>query len=191
MGVNAWEVIEASGMRSLTPSLDPTDPAPLLLACGARRWGASFRLIELAAEINAAMPSYVAEKVTEALNDAGKAVRGSRVAILGMAYKKDVDDPRASPSFELVDLLLKKGAAVSYSDPHIPSLPRIRHWPHLEPMQSSPLIAEYLAAQDCVLIAVDHTAFDYAFIVEHSRLVIDTRNAASTVSSGREKIVRA
>ena len=90
-----------------------------------------------------------------------------------------------------MDLLLKKGAAVSYNDPHIPDLPRMRHWPHLDPMTSQPLTPEYLAAQDCVLIATDHTAYDYAFIVRHSRLVIDTRNATKPVTAGREKIVRA
>ncbi|MBY0456535.1 MAG: nucleotide sugar dehydrogenase, partial [Gemmataceae bacterium] len=108
-----------------------------------------------------------------------------------MAYKKDIDDPRESPSFELLDLLLKKGASVSYNDPHIPSLPRMRHWPHLEPMHSQPLTPDYLAAQDCVLIATDHTAYDYAFIVQHSKLVIDTRNATRPVTAGREKVVRA
>jgi UDP-N-acetyl-D-glucosamine dehydrogenase len=108
-----------------------------------------------------------------------------------MAYKKDVDDPRESPSFELLNHLLKKGASVSYNDPHIPSLPRMRHWPHLEPMESQVLSAEYLRAQDCVLIATDHTAYDYGFIVKHSRLVIDTRNATKSVTAGREKIVRA
>jgi hypothetical protein len=164
---------------------------PFYLSWIARHYGMTTRFIELAGEVNTAMPSYVISKVADALNETGKAVRGSKIAILGMAYKKDVDDPRESPSFELMDLLLKKGAQVSYSDPHIPSLPRMRHWPHLEPMQSNPLTAEYLAAQDCVLIATDHTAFDYAFIVKHSKLVIDTRNATKTVTSGREKIVRA
>ena len=91
----------------------------------------------------------------------------------------------------IVKLLLKKGAAVSYNDPHIPVLPRMRHWPHLEPMKSAPLTAEYLSAQDCVLIATDHTAYDYSFVVQHSKLVIDTRNATKAVTAGREKIVRA
>ena len=149
------------------------------------------RFIELAGEVNTAMPTFVVNKVGDTLNDAGKPVRGSKVAILGMAYKKDIDDPRESPGFELMDLLLKKGAVVTYNDPHIPSLPAMRHWPHLPPMESQPLTAEYLAAQDCVLIATDHTAYDYGFIVKHSRLVIDTRNATKTVTAGREKIVRA
>jgi UDP-N-acetyl-D-mannosaminuronate dehydrogenase/intein/homing endonuclease len=164
---------------------------PFYLSWIARHHGMTTRFIELAGEVNTAMPAYVIAKVADALNDAGKAVRGSKVAILGMAYKKDVDDPRESPSFELLDHLLKKGATVTYNDPHIPELPRMRHWPHLEPMQSHALTPEYLAAQDCVLIATDHTAYDYDFIVRHSRLVIDTRNATKAVAAGRGKIVRA
>jgi UDP-N-acetyl-D-glucosamine dehydrogenase len=136
------------------------------------------------------MPAFVVSKVADALNDAGKPVKGSKVALLGMAYKKDVDDPRESPGFELMDLLLRKGAEVSYNDPHIPSLPRMRHWPHLA-MDSTPLSADYLAEQDCVLIATDHSAYDYDFIVTHSRLVIDTRNATRGVRASRERIVRA
>jgi UDP-N-acetyl-D-glucosamine dehydrogenase len=200
MGIDVWEVIDAAktkpfGFQAFYPGPGlgghciPLDP--FYLSWIARHYGMTTRFIELAGEVNTAMPAYVITKVADALNEAGKPVRASKIAILGMAYKKDVDDPRESPSFELMDLLLKKGAAVSYSDPHIPSLPRMRHWPHLEPMQSQPLTPEYLAAQDCVLIATDHTAFDYAFIVKHAKLVIDTRNATKAVTAGREKIVRA
>ncbi len=163
---------------------------PFYLTWIARQYGLTTRFIELAGEVNTAMPAYVISKVADALNEAGKAVKGSKVAILGMAYKKDVDDPRESPSFELMDLLLKKGASVSYNDPHVHTLPRMRHWPHLS-MDSVPLTAEYLAEQDCVLIATNHSAYDYAFIVAHSKLVIDTRNATKSVREGREKIVRA
>src|SRR5262245_12189834 len=200
MGIDVWEVIEAAktkpfGFQAFYPGPGlgghciPIDP--FYLSWIARQYGMTTRFIELAGEVNTAMPAYVISKLADALNDAGKAVRGSRVAILGMAYKKDVDDPRESPSFELLDHLLQKGAQVSYNDPHIPSLPRMRHWSHLEPMESQPLTAEYLASQDCVLIATDHTAYDYAFIVQHSKLVIDTRNSTKVVTSGREKIVRA
>ena len=200
MGIDVWEVIDAAktkpfGFQAFYPGPGlgghciPLDP--FYLSWIAKHYGMTTRFIELAGEVNTAMPAYVITKVTDALNDAGKAVRGSKVAILGMAYKKDVDDPRESPSFELMDLLLKRGAVVSYNDPHIPSLPRMRHWPHLEPMQSQPLTAEYLAAQDCVLIATDHSAYDYGFIVKHAKLVIDTRNATKCVTIGREKIVRA
>jgi UDP-N-acetyl-D-glucosamine dehydrogenase len=200
MGIDVWEVIEAAktkpfGFQAFYPGPGlgghciPLDP--FYLSWIARHYGMTTRFIELAGEVNTAMPGYVIGRVADALNDAGRAVRGSAVALLGMAYKKDVDDPRESPSFELMDHLLKKGARVTYNDPHIPALPRMRHWPHLDPLHSQPLTAEYLAAQDCVLIATDHTAYDYAFIVRHSRLVIDTRNATRGVATGREKIVRA
>ncbi|MFM8272873.1 MAG: nucleotide sugar dehydrogenase [Gemmata sp.] len=200
MGIDVWEVIDAAktkpfGFQAFYPGPGlgghciPLDP--FYLSWIAKHHGMTTRFIELAGEVNTAMPAYVITRVTDALNEAGKAVKGSKVAILGMAYKKDIDDPRESPSFELMDLLLKKGARVSYNDPHIPSLPRMRHWPHLDPMRSSALTAEYLAAQDCVLIATDHTAYDYAFIVRHSKLVIDTRNATKSVTAGREKVVRA
>src|SRR5690606_12422359 len=104
-------------------------------------------------------------------------VRGSRVCILGVAYKKDIDDPRESPAFELLQRLLEKGAALSYSDPHIPRLPKARNWPGLPPLESRPLTAEFLAGQDCIVIATDHTDFDYPHILEHAPLVVDTRNA--------------
>lgn len=200
MGIDVWEVIDAAktkpfGFQAFYPGPGlgghciPIDP--FYLTWVARQYGLNTRFIELAGEVNTAMPTYVVGKVADALNEAAKSVRGSKVALLGMAYKKDIDDPRESPSFELMDLLLKKGANVSYNDPHVPSLPRMRHWPHLEPMQSTRLTPEYLSAQDCVLIATDHTAYDYSFIVKHSKLVVDTRNAAKNVTEGREKIVRA
>ena len=188
MGIDAWEVPGAC--RTGADGQSVCEGVAPLLSWGGRRWNGSFRLLDTAGEVNASIPEYVISKVADALNDAGKAVRGSRVAVLGVADKKDADDPHESPSSELLDHLLKKGAAVSYNDPHIPSLPRRRHWPHPDPMESRELTPEYLAAQDCVLIAADHTAYDYAFIVEHSRLVVDTRNATRAVAAGREKVVR-
>lgn len=200
MGIDVWEVIDAAktkpfGFQAFYPGPGlgghciPLDP--FYLAWVAKRHGMNTRFIELAGEVNTAMPQFVVNKVADVLNDAGKPVKGSRVAILGMAYKKDVDDPRESPGFELMDLLLKKGAVVTYNDPHIPTLPAMRHWPHLPPMHSQPLSPEYLAAQDCVLIATDHTAYDYPFIVAHAKVVIDSRNATKQVTERREKIVRA
>ncbi len=199
MGIDVWEVIDAAktkpfGFQAFYPGPGlgghciPIDP--FYLTWVARQYGSSTRFIELAGEVNTAMPAYVITKITDALNDAGKAVKGSRVTILGMAYKKDVDDPRESPGFELMDLLLKKGAVVTYNDPHIPKLPSMRHYPHLK-MASEALSEEFLAAQDCVLIATNHSAYDYAWIVKHSRLVVDTRNATKAVTSHRERIVRA
>jgi UDP-N-acetyl-D-glucosamine dehydrogenase len=199
MGIDVWEVIDAAktkpfGFQAFYPGPGlgghciPIDP--FYLTWVARQHGLSTRFIELAGEVNTAMPAYVVSRVADALNERSKPVKGSRVALLGMAYKKDVDDPRESPGFELMDLLLKKGAEVSYNDPHIPELPRMRHYPHLR-MTSRELTPEFLAAQDCVLIATDHSAYDYGLIVRHARLVVDTRNATKGVAAGREKIVRA
>jgi UDP-N-acetyl-D-glucosamine dehydrogenase len=199
IGIDVWEVIEAAktkpfGFQAFYPGPGlgghciPIDP--FYLAWLARRHGLATRFIELAGEINTAMPEYVVRRLADALNDRGKPVKGSRVLVLGMAYKKDVDDPRESPGFELVDLLLKKGAEVRYNDPHIPVLPPMRHYPHLR-MTSLPLSAESLREQDCVLIATDHSAYDWAWIAEHSRLIVDSRNALKGVPEGRQKFVRA
>jgi UDP-N-acetyl-D-mannosaminuronate dehydrogenase len=163
---------------------------PFYLTWVARQYGMATRFIELAGEVNTSMPAYVVSRIGDALNECSKPVKGSKVAILGMAYKKNVDDPRESPGFELMELLIKKGAQVSYNDPHIPELPRMRHHPNLR-MKSQPLTAEYLAAQDCVLIATDHSAYDCGWIVEHAKLVVDTRNATKGVERGREKIIKA
>ena len=136
------------------------------------------------------MPQYVISRVSDALNDVGKPVRGSRVGILGVAYKKDVDDPRESPSFKLMELLQGRGAVLSYSDPHIPVLPSMRHF-DVPRLASEPLTPEYLAKQDCVIVATDHSAYDWDFIVKHARIVVDTRNATRDVTAGQEKIYKA
>lgn len=199
MGIDIWEVIDAAktkpfGFQAFYPGPGlgghciPIDP--FYLTWVARQYGMTTRFIELAGEVNTSMPTYVVNKIADALNDRSKPVKGSKVAILGMAYKKDVDDPRESPGFELMDLLMRKGADVTYHDPHIPTLPRMRHYPHLQ-MSSSPLTREYLRSQDCVLIAVDHSAYDWQKIVAESDLVIDTRNATKNVREGRERIIRA
>jgi UDP-N-acetyl-D-glucosamine dehydrogenase len=156
----------------------------------AHRFGMATRFIELAGEINTSMPAYVVSRIADALNERGKPIKGSKIALLGMAYKKDVDDPRESPGFELMELLQKKGAILSYNDPHIPRLPRMRHYGHLD-LSSETLTAEYLQSQDCVLIVTDHSAYDWRFIVEHSQLVVDTRNATRGVMTHRDRIVRA
>ncbi len=199
MGIDVWEVIEAArskpfGFQAFYPGPGlgghciPIDP--FYLSWVARKHGTSTRFIELAGEINTAMPAYVVSRLADALNDRGRPVRGSKIAILGMAYKKDVDDPRESPGFELMDLLLKKGAEGSYNDPHIPVLPTMRRYPDLR-MASQPLSGAYLAAQDAVLIATDHSAYDWSFVVEHARLVLDTRNATRGVPRHRDRIVKA
>jgi UDP-N-acetyl-D-glucosamine dehydrogenase len=200
LGVDVWEVIEAAktkpfGFQAFYPGPGlgghciPIDP--FYLTWLARKHGEQTRFIELAGEINTHMPQYVVGRLAEFLNDQCKPIKGSKIAILGVAYKKDIDDPRESPSFELMRLLLARGAVLSYSDPHVPSLPKMRHYSDLPAMQSHPLSASYLAAQDCALIATDHSAFDYDFIVEHSQLVVDTRNATKDVVRQRQKIRKA
>jgi UDP-N-acetyl-D-glucosamine dehydrogenase len=199
MGIDVWEVIEAAktkpfGFQAFYPGPGlgghciPIDP--FYLSWVARKHGFTTRFIELAGEINTSMPSHVVRKVADALNDSGKALKGSKVLLLGMAYKKDVDDPRESPGFELMDLLLEKGAEVEYNDPHIPSLPPMRKYPHLK-KESRPLSGEYLASTDCVLIVTDHSAYDWTWIVGHSPLVVDTRNATRGVAIGPGRVVRA
>ena len=199
MGIDVWEVIEAA--RTKPFGFQPFFPGPGLgghcipidpfyLTWVARKHGLTTRFIELAGEVNTSMPAYVVGRVADALNERVKAVKGSKVALLGMAYKKDVDDARESPGFELMELLLKKGAQVTYNDPHIPRLPRMRHYPDLQ-MDSQALTAEYLRAQDCVLIATDHSAYDWNWVVGHAQLIVDTRNATKNVTSHRERIVKA
>ena len=199
MGIDVWEVIDAAktkpfGYQAFYPGPGlgghciPIDP--FYLSWLARRQGMSTRFIELAGEVNTMMPHYVIEQLADALNDARKPIRGSRILILGMAYKKNVDDSRESPSFELMDLLLERGGDVSYNDPYIPELPQKRDY-DMPSLKSVPLTAEYLRAMDCVLIATDHSDYDYDFIAEHAPLIVDTRNAMKEVKQGREKIRKA
>jgi UDP-N-acetyl-D-glucosamine dehydrogenase len=199
MGIDVWDVIDAAktkpfGFQAFYPGPGlgghciPIDP--FYLTWLARRYGLTTRFIELAGEVNSKMPEYVITQLMEFLNDQGKALRDSKVCLLGVAYKKDVDDPRESPSFVLMEHLLGRGAVLTYNDPHVPQLPKMRHH-DLPEMSSIELTPEFLAAQDCVLIATDHSSYDYDFIVEHSSMVLDTRNATKQVADGREKIFKA
>ncbi len=199
MGIDVWEVIDAAktkpfGFQAFYPGPGlgghciPIDP--FYLTWVARKYGLTTRFIELAGEINTAMPEFVVTKVAEALNERGKPIRGSKILLLGAAYKKDVGDPRESPGIELLELLLRNGGNVQYNDPHVPRLPAMRRHPDLK-MESRPLTAEFLAAQDCVLIATDHSTYDWNFIVQHSQLVVDTRNATRGVAAPPGRIVRA
>jgi UDP-N-acetyl-D-glucosamine dehydrogenase len=199
MGIDVWEVIDAArtkpfGFQAFYPGPGlgghciPIDP--FYLSWLARRHGLATRFIELAGEVNSRMPQYVVDRLAEALNDAGKPLRGSRICILGVAYKRDVDDPRESPAFTIMELLSARGAELSYSDPHVPRLPRMRHH-ELPPLESATLTPEFLSAQDAVVIVTDHSAFDYESIVRHARLVLDTRNATRNVAAGREKVRKA
>lgn len=199
MGIDIWEVIEAA--RTKPFGFQPFYPGPGLgghcipvdpfyLTWVARKYGLATRFIELAGEINTSMPAYVMAKVTEALNDRSQAVKGSRVTILGMAYKKDLDDPREAPGFELMDLLLGRGAMVSYNDPHIPKLPAMRRYPHLN-MTSHDLTDEFIRSQDCLVVVADHSVYDWPMIVENARLVVDSRNATRAVKDRLKKVVLA
>jgi UDP-N-acetyl-D-glucosamine dehydrogenase len=199
MGIDVWEVIEAArskpfGFQAFYPGPGlgghciPIDP--FYLTWVARKHGLSTRFIELAGEINTSMPAYVITRVADALNDRGKPIKNSKVALLGMAYKKDVDDPRESPGFALMDLLVKKGAVVSYNDPHIPVLPSMRHYPHLM-MTSQPLTPDFLREQDCTIIVTDHSSYDWNWIAAHAKLLVDTRNALKNVKNAASDIIRA
>jgi UDP-N-acetyl-D-glucosamine dehydrogenase len=198
MGIDVWEVIAAAktkpfGFQAFYPGPGlgghciPIDP--FYLTWAARRFGVHTRFIELAGEVNTSMPQYVVRRVAEALNADAKPIKGSRVCVLGVAYKKDVDDPRESPAFEIMELLERQGANVSYNDPHIPSLPAMRH--HSIRLASTPLTEAFLGSCDCLLIVTDHRAFDFDWIARHARLIVDTRNATAGLSSPAARIVKA
>ena len=146
---------------------------PFYLTWKAREYGLHTRFIELAGEINRAMPEWVIGKVAEALNDRGRAIRRSRILVLGISYKRNVDDMRESPAVELMELLVKRGAEVQYSDPHVSVFPKMRE--HHFDLGSAILTPESIASYDVVLLATNHDAFDYAMIGRHARLIVDTR----------------
>jgi len=188
MGINIWEVIDAAKTKPFGfmpfypgPGLGghciPIDP--FYLTWKAREYETPTRFIELAGEINTAMPEYVVQRLIIALNEEGKSVKGSRILLLGVAYKKDVDDMRESPSLRLIEILGEHGAKVSYHDPFIPILPPTRRYQYH--LRSVPLAASRLRAQDAVIIATDHSCVDYALIGRAARLVVDTRNAMAKV----------
>ncbi len=184
MGIDIWDVLDAAatkpfGFMKFTPGPGlgghciPLDP--FYLTWKAREFGVSTRFIELAGEVNVSMPRYVIDKLQLALNNQGKALKDAKVLVLGLAYKKDIDDPRESPSFELIEILIERGADVSYSDPHIPSSPKMRSWPTLPAMDSVALSADVIQRADAVLISTNHSAVDYDMVAKHAKLVVDTR----------------
>ncbi|MEX0777894.1 MAG: nucleotide sugar dehydrogenase [Phycisphaeraceae bacterium] len=198
MGIDVWKVIEAAATKPF--GFQPFYPGPGLgghcipidpfyLTWKAREVGQPTKFIELAGQVNHAMPDYVVQRTVLALNQHGKAVKGSRILVLGLAYKPDVDDLRESPSFELIEKLLALGAKVEYSDPHIPVAPAVRR--HNLKMKSVPLSAQTLPQYDCVLIATHHKAFDWQCVADHSQLIVDTRNALRNVTGKRDHIVPA
>jgi UDP-N-acetyl-D-glucosamine dehydrogenase len=193
MGIDIHEVIDAAktkpfGFQAFYPGPGlgghciPIDP--FYLSWKARQFDFRTRFIELAGEVNIAMPHFVIEQIAAGLNNHAKPIKGSKILVLGLAYKRDIDDLRESPSLEIIELLREKGAVVSYNDPFFPKVGRGRHY-DLN-MTNTPL--DNLAQYDAVVIVTDHSAYDYKAIVEQSQLVVDTRNATKGISS--TKIVR-
>ncbi|WP_339678055.1 nucleotide sugar dehydrogenase [uncultured Zhongshania sp.] len=183
MGINIHEVIDAAatkpfGFTKFTPGPGlgghciPIDP--FYLTWKAREYGIHTRFIELAGEVNRAMPEWVVQKTADALNEHGKAVKGSKILILGLAYKKNVSDSREAPAFEIIAKLKAKGAEVDYSDPHIPQFPKKRDYSFN--MQSIELTPDNLQQYDCAILVTNHDNFDYPMITQKSKMVIDTRN---------------
>lgn len=182
MGIDIFEVIDAAKTKPFGftayypgPGLGghciPIDP--FYLTWKAREYGLHTRFIELSGEVNQAMPKYVVNKLIDGLNNVGKALRDSRILVLGIAYKKNVDDMRESPSVEIMELIQAKGGKVAYSDPHVPVFPTMRE--HHFDLSSEPLNAENLASFDAVVLATDHDRFDYDLIKQHAKLIIDSR----------------
>lgn len=182
MGVDIFEVIDAAATKPFGftafypgPGLGghciPIDP--FYLTWKAREYGVNTRFIELAGEVNSSMPKWVVAKLADALNDRQKSIRGSRILVLGIAYKKNVDDMRESPSVALMEILRDKGAHVEYSDPHVPVFPKMRE--HRFDLSSVALTPERVAGYDLVLLATDHSSFDYNMLKENARLLVDTR----------------
>src|SRR5271156_4379922 len=197
MGLDIWEVIDSAATKPFGfmpfypgPGLGghciPVDP--YYLSWKAREYDFATRFIELAGEINTEMPYHVVNAVGAALNERQKSIKGSRILLLGVAYKKDVDDLRESPALKLLELLTERGAIIDYNDPYFPTLPKMRHY-DFSNMRSVDITPEKLASYDCVLIATDHTSYDYDAITRNAKLIVDTRNATRRVKENREKIV--
>ncbi len=197
MGIDVWEVLDAAstkpfGFMRFNPGPGwgghciPLDP--FYLSWKAREFGVTPKFIELAGEINVQMPHYVVDKLQRALNDRGRSVKGSRILILGLAYKKDIDDPRESPAFEILELLHNLGARLEYHDPHVPVAPRMRRWPQLPRLESVALTAKALEEFDVVLLVTDHSVVDYELVRRHAALIVDTRGV---YRDGSPNVVRA
>ena len=198
MGINIWEVIEAASTKPFGytpfypgPGLGghciPIDP--FYLTWKAHHYEMPTRFIELAGEINTGMPDYVTQVLVRALNDRSKSVRGSRILLLGMAYKPDVDDYRETPTLKILERLQDLGAEVVYNDPYIPEIDATRQSDFRG--RSEELTSSLLSSCDCVVIITNHEVYDYQFVVDNSDLVVDTRNACRSVVRGREKVVLA
>jgi len=198
MGIDVWDVIEAAATKPFGfmpfypgPGLGghciPIDP--FYLTWKAREVGRPTRFIELAGEINTGMPHYVVDRVRDALNEEGKALKGARILICGVAYKPDVDDVRETPAAEIIELLGERGAELSYHDPHVPVFPPMRRY-KIE-MRSVELTERTLAEADCVLVVTNHSSIDWRLIASRARLVVDTRNALRGLAGLGARIVKA
>lgn len=199
MKINVWEVIDAAKTKPFGYQAFYPGPGvgghcipvnPFYLTWIARKFGLATRFIELAGEVNNQMLAYVVEKITEALNERTRPVKGTRVTLLGIAYKKDLNDARESPALEILTLLQEKGALVEYNDPFIPQLLGFRRFPNLH-LKSQPLTPEYLMQCDCIVVLTDHSCYDWQWIYDHARLIVDTRNALHAVADPMHRIVRA
>jgi len=200
MGIDIWEVIDAAKTKPFGfmpfypgPGLGghciPIDP--FYLTWKAREYGCSTKFIELAGEINTAMPLHVINELMNALNEQGKALKNSSVLVIGLSYKKDIDDIRESPSLKLLEILKTKGASVAYHDPYVPQMKKTRDYHMLEGLKSVELTPETIGRFDAVLISTAHSSIDYGELVRHAQLVVDTRNATKDVKEGSEKIRKA
>jgi UDP-N-acetyl-D-glucosamine dehydrogenase len=201
MGIDVWEVIEAAKTKPFGfmpfypgPGLGghciPIDP--FYLTWKAREYELSTRFIELAGEINTAMPRYVVSRIADELDArAGKGLNGAKILVLGLAYKKNVDDTRESPAFKLIELLEKRGATCDVHDPYVPVVPRSREHPDMAGRKSVPLDASRVAGYDVVLIVTDHDSVDYVSLAKSARLVVDTRNACARAGAVGAHIVKA
>ncbi len=198
MGIDIWEVIEAASTKPF--GFSPFYPGPGMgghcipidpyyLSWKAREYDFTTRFIFLAGEINVHVPYYVVSKIQDALNGVEKSIKGARILILGVAYKKDVDDARESPALSIMDLLRKKGATVLYHDPYIPALPHFRKY--YFQLKSSSLTEKLLKTIDAAVVVTDHSCIDYAWVVKHAALVVDTRNVTKNMKQWKKKIVKA
>ncbi len=198
MGLDIWEIIAAAKSKPFGFSAFYPGPGlgghcipidPFYLTWKAREYEFPTRFIELAGEINTSMPHHVVDRLGEALNLRSKCLHGARILVLGISYKRDVDDLRESPSLKIIQLLQERGASVDYNDPYFERLHKMRQYDL--GLESVALNAESLSSYDAVLVATDHSSYDYEFIVRHAQLVVDTRNATANLTQYRSKIVQA
>jgi UDP-N-acetyl-D-glucosamine dehydrogenase len=198
MRIDIWEVIEAAGTKPF--GFSPFYPGPgmgghcipidpFYLSWKAKEYDFTTQFIQLAGEINISIPYYVVSKIDDALNERRKSIKGAKILILGVSYKKDVDDARESPALTIMDLLRKKGAILFYHDRYIPRLPPFRKYRF--PLKSSPLTEPFLKKMDAVVVVTDHSHIDYRWLIQHAPLIIDTRNVTKGMDRWKKKIVKA